>query len=499
MSRTQNVVKMVFASAINQVIIMASGLILPPLLIRQYGSEVNGLVNSIKQILNYFQVVSVGIGAAGQVALYEPLAKKDQNRINRIMTELNSFLLKAGVVFCVLVGIIAVSLPLIRNDGISKHVIASIVLICGAGSFVEFTILTKYKILLTADQKQYIVSRVNTEGTVINAILSVIMIQLNVSIIFVQLIATLAYVVRMFLLVSNVKKLYPNINMKVHHDDKEIPNQRDAMLYKLTDIVINYTPMTIVMLICGFADVSVFTVYNLVFSAIVMVVHIFSNGFASSFGNQIVEKDFSALRSSYLGYNFGFRIMTYWLYASAAALIIPFVSVYIRNTDGVNYLIPSVGVCFALNGLFRAIRTPSITIVDAKGNYHENLTLNYVEAVLNVIISIVLTLHFGMIGVLIGGMISALFRSLCFIWSIDKKVIGISFSKDILLHIVSIIIAIITCVLFRSISASTVLNWLLIATFVSIVNGIVLIISNVVLDKQGFNEFAKRAIKLIKR
>ena len=499
MSRTQNVAKMVFASAINQAIIMISGLILPPLLIKHYGSEINGLVNSIKQILNYFQVVSVGIGAAGQVALYEPLAKKDQNKINRIMTELSLFLYKAGFLFCLLVGIVAISLPLIRNDGIPKRIIASIVLICGAGSFVEFTILTKYKILLTADQKQYIASKVNTEGTVINVILSVMMIYIGAPIIVVQLVATFAYVVRMILLVLTIKKLYPDLNMNVYHDEREIPNQKDALLYKLTDIIINYTPMTIVMLICGFNDVSIYTVYNLVFSAIVMIVHIFSNGFASAFGNQIAEGNYTALRSSYYGYNFGFRTLTYWLYASSAALIIPFVSIYIRNTDGVNYLMPAVGICFALNGLFRAIRTPSITIIDAKGNYKENLKLNYIEAGLNLTLSITLTLRFGMIGVLIGGLISALFRSVCFIWTIDKNVVGIPFSKDILLHAINTLIGIITCVLFRNLTASNVLDWLLIAIYVSFVNGVLLTTTNVVLDKQGFHEFIDRAKKLVNR
>ena len=82
MSRTKNIIKIIFASTINQIVVMASGFILPPLIISNYGSTINGLVNSIKQILNYFQVVSVGMGAAGQVALYEPLSKNDHKKIN---------------------------------------------------------------------------------------------------------------------------------------------------------------------------------------------------------------------------------------------------------------------------------------------------------------------------------------------------------------------------------------------------------------------------------
>ena len=329
MSRTRNVIKMVFASALNQIVVMISGLILPPLIISNYGSTINGLVNSIKQILNYFQVVSVGMGAAGQVALYEPLSKKDSKKINLIMSELTLFLNKMGAVFLCLVGIIAFVLPIIRNDGIPRLTIVLLVLICGTGSFIEFVLLTKYKILLTADQKQYISSRVNTQGTLINVILSVILIQFHASIICVQLVATFAYVVRICLMICTVKKLYPYLNLKCTIHKKIINNQTNALLYKLTDTIINYTPMTIIMVICGFKDVSVYTVYNQVFAAIVMMVNIFSNGFASAFGNQIAEKNYSALRQSYKGYQFVFRLISYWLYITAAILILPFVSVYI--------------------------------------------------------------------------------------------------------------------------------------------------------------------------
>lgn len=492
MSRTKNVIKMIFASGINQLIIVIAGLILPPLIISNYGSAVNGLVNSIKQILNYFSIFSVGLGAAGQVALYGPLAKKNQVRINQIMTELSVFLNKMGAVFCFLVGIIAFILPLIRDDGIPRSTIALIVLICGLGSLIEFSVLTKYKILLTADQKQYICSNVNTEGTLLNLVLSVILIGFHASIICVQLVATFAYVVRMCLIVYKIRKIYPFLDLHCETEKKLINNQKEALLYKFTDIISNYVPMTIVMFVCGFKDVSVYTVYNLVFSAIVMIVNIFSNGFSSAFGNQIAEKSYDALRKSYQAYNYAFRTMCFWFYTSAAILIVPFVSVYINNSDGVNYLLPNLGICFALNGLFRAIRTPAITIIDATGRYKENLVLNYCEAIINITISLGLTFKIGMLGVLVGGLISALFRSIFFIRKVNLEIVKISFIKEILLLEINIVIAMILYYVFSYYADENFFYWTMKAIGIACINGAVFILINTILDKKSYGELIKR-------
>ena len=90
MSRTKSALKIVLSSSINQFVIMIAGFIIPPLLISHYGSETNGLINSVKQMLNYFAVVSVGFGAASQVALYKPLTEKNWPLINKIMATLES-------------------------------------------------------------------------------------------------------------------------------------------------------------------------------------------------------------------------------------------------------------------------------------------------------------------------------------------------------------------------------------------------------------------------
>ena len=53
-----------------QIVAIICGFILPRLILRTYGSETNGLVNSIQSILNIITLMEMGVGAVVQSALY---------------------------------------------------------------------------------------------------------------------------------------------------------------------------------------------------------------------------------------------------------------------------------------------------------------------------------------------------------------------------------------------------------------------------------------------
>lgn len=500
MNRTKKALKIIFGSVMNQIAIVVIGLILPPLIIKNYGSATNGLINSVKQMLNYFTVFSVGLGAAGQIALYKPLAEGNEKMINKIMSELNTFFKKMSFVLCCVVLLIAVFFPMIRNDGISYETIFSIVLICGLGSIIEFLFLQKYKILLTADQKQYISSAVNTQGLFANLFFSIILIRIGVNIIIVQLMATLAYVLRACLMLRKIKKLYPFLNLDLKNNNKVIHNQKSALIYKLSDVIISYAPMTIITLMFGFEDASVYSVYNTIFLSIGMIVSIFSSGFSSLFGNMIVSKENDKLVSSFIGYNFGYRLVLFWLYSCAAILILPFVSIYIHNNDGVNYLIPSLGILFAVSGLFKNIRMPSYTIVDSYGKYtRRNILMNYIEVIINIVVAIIASLKFGIVGVLIGCAVSSIFRSIVYIYDVYSENLKISYISEFFKLMLNIALF---AVLYKYLyigSVDNVWQWIYSAIIVSLVCGFGYLILNVIIDKRGRKELFLRIKNLLPR
>lgn len=129
--RTKRVVLNLMSNVLLQVVAAVINFILPRLFMTTYGSATNGLVSSIKQFLSYLKIVEAGVGSASIVALYKPLAQRDKDQINGILSATNLFYRRSGYVFVGLVAILAICYPLIVGDEVNPRTAFYMVLILG--------------------------------------------------------------------------------------------------------------------------------------------------------------------------------------------------------------------------------------------------------------------------------------------------------------------------------------------------------------------------------
>ena len=79
MSKGKKILKIFGYGVISQVITLLLGIIIPKLMIVSYGSEVNGLLSSIRQVFVYVALLEAGIGTASLQALYAPIVLMTKN------------------------------------------------------------------------------------------------------------------------------------------------------------------------------------------------------------------------------------------------------------------------------------------------------------------------------------------------------------------------------------------------------------------------------------
>ena len=75
--RSKKALKNITFSLLLQFSTIICGFITPVLIISNYGSKINGLISSITQFLAYIVLLESGVGPVLKVALYKPLAKKN--------------------------------------------------------------------------------------------------------------------------------------------------------------------------------------------------------------------------------------------------------------------------------------------------------------------------------------------------------------------------------------------------------------------------------------
>lgn len=124
MGKGKRSLKIFIYGVISQVVTLVLGIVIPKLLIVGYGSEVNGLLSSVRQIFVYVALLEAGIGTAALQALYEPVAKEDRKRTSEIMAATDRYYRRTGILYGLSILIISFVYPLVVKSGLSFPIVA---------------------------------------------------------------------------------------------------------------------------------------------------------------------------------------------------------------------------------------------------------------------------------------------------------------------------------------------------------------------------------------
>ena len=103
------------------------GLLLPRLYLTSFGSELNGLDSTIKQIFSCLTLLEAGVGLASQQAYYLPVAVGDGKAINGIFSATHHYYRRTGIVYLLVTVVFALLYPLCINTVLSYGTVSLIV------------------------------------------------------------------------------------------------------------------------------------------------------------------------------------------------------------------------------------------------------------------------------------------------------------------------------------------------------------------------------------
>ena len=235
MSRTRAAMKNTLATGAYQLTAMLLGFVTPRLMMAYYGSEVNGLVASITEFIGYFKLVEAGLAAAAIYGLYKPLSENDHGQISAIVSAARQFYQKSGFLFAALTLAFSAVYPLVVPiTSLSRLSVGLLVAIMGLSGTLEFFTLSRYRVLLTADQKTFVVSWASMVSLLMQTAVIVGLSLVRADILLLRLLAGLTILVRSILLYAYVRRHYPYVNYKAKPDKAPLGRRWDALYQQLT-------------------------------------------------------------------------------------------------------------------------------------------------------------------------------------------------------------------------------------------------------------------------
>ena len=141
---------------IYQILAVLVGLVLPRLILNEYGSQVNGLVYSISQMLSVVSYFDFGISAVAQAALYGPIKKRNNNQISLIYCAIEKYFRIITYFLLGYVFVLCIYYSVSQNDSYSMVYTSTLVLAISVSTIGQYLWGVSNQVLLAADQKIYL-------------------------------------------------------------------------------------------------------------------------------------------------------------------------------------------------------------------------------------------------------------------------------------------------------------------------------------------------------
>ena len=488
--------KIVFASALPQIMNIISNLILPSLIIAKFGSEINGLVTSTKTIISYISIVGAGIATATTQALYDPVARKDILRIKGMLHAASDMFNRFGIVYCIIAGIVAFIFPFSLNTTIEYFTIVILMIVMSVSGASEFFAIGRCRSLLYANQKTYVCTIIQAISIAGSLLLALVMLKLNANIVLVQFSISFVYVIRAFFLTGYVKKNYPELSdyKKVPPIKAAVEKRKDAMIHQLSGLAVTGSQTMILTVVVGLQAASIYSVYNIVFSGLQSICANLSTAVTPFIGRELALKNKSRMLMMYDYIEFAFFNLVSFIYSVAMLMIVPFVSIYTKHAD-ISYIYLSFATIFVYASAFYILKMPSNSLINISGQFKETRWRAIFEGILTVGGGILLTMLVGLNGVVIVTAIALSWRCIDTIIYTNRNVLHCGNFKSIFRLIrVVILLSVMAIVQIRfSINVSNYFSWAKWACFTSVIVLGILLVNAIIFDMSTF----KGVVRLI--
>lgn len=480
-------------SLILQILTLINGFIIPKLILSYFGSEVNGLVSSLTKFLSYVALLEGGITGVVMASLYKPLAFKDDKKISSIINATISFYKKIAYIFIIYTIGLALIYPILFKANFSYSYVFWLTIILSITSFVQYNFSLTMRTLLNADKRVYIVSITQSILLIINILLSLISLKIYPNIHVFKLVSAVIFAIQPLVFNLYVKKHY-NVDKSQKADKSLLKSRWDGFSVNIAAFIHTNTDVLLLSIFTNMTTVSIYSVYALVGSGLRTILQFLSNGIKPTIGQLYAKGNLCELNKKLDIYEYIIFMFVFLLFPVACLLLCPFVMIYTKNITDANYYQPVFGIVLMVAEGLNLIKNAHLDLAYAANKFKEIKIPCYIEAMINIVISLILIKPLGLVGIAVGTLIAMIYRMIFHVWYTNKKLIARPLSlfyKKLFNFGFSSAIGIVICVTLISTVDYNIISWIWHGVVYIIIFAILYFINSII--------FYKDELRMIKK
>lgn len=373
------------------------------------GADFIGLTGTLQNILGLLNLAELGIGSAVSFVLYKPLREGNKQAISEIVSVFGYYYRKIGSIVLGIAVLVSLFFPFIFTDSVFDNSLIyfafyAFLLSSLIGYFINFR-----QILLTADQKKYVVTAYFQTANIVK-----IFIQMAVAIyatnlylwVAIELSFGLFYAV---ILNWKIRQHYPWLEATVDKGNQErrnypaiITKTKQVFIHKFKDFLLSQSDQILIFAFVSLKMVAYYGNYVMVVSKVTMLFSTTMDGMFASVGNLIAENDKQKIQKVFwelvcLRFFIG-GVVVFCVYH----LMEPFIILWL----GPQYILEPTVLILLMVSTFIMLTRGAVDMFNAGYGNFGDLWAAWVEGGICLLVTILVASQWGLVGILIGKIVS---------------------------------------------------------------------------------------------
>lgn len=369
------------------------------------GASFIGLTGTLGNLLGYLNLAELGVGAAIAFNLYKPIQQRNRQQIIDLISLFGYYYRNIGLVVLSAGVILSAFIPLIFKSsdfpfGVIYFAFYSFLASSLIGYFINYR-----QILLSADQKNYIVASYFQTANIVKTL-----IQLCVAYYYTNLYAWIAIELSFVILYSiilnwKINQVYPWLKCSIKTgkaQSSKYPNilksTKQVFVHKIKDFILQQSDQLFIFAFVSLKMVAYYGNYVLIIGKLTSLFSTVLDSVGASVGNLVAENN----KPKMMGVFWELMALRYFIAGlicfSLYHLITPFITLWL----GSEYILSQTVLVLLLINLFVSLSRGTVDNFNFAYGHYSDVWSAWTEGIINVTVTIICGYYWGIPGILLG-------------------------------------------------------------------------------------------------
>ena len=381
------------------------------------GAEFIGLTGMLMNIMSFLSVAELGIGTSIVYFLYKPLQEDNHEKINEVMSMLAFLYRCIGGIIGLGGFIVSLFFPWWFGNLSTGLFLVYFAFYSFLASSMAGYIFNYKQLLVSANQKQYLVNAYFQTIGIVQSLVQILLAYYYRNLYLWVAVGLIFTIIGVIIFNIRIKQLYPWLDISLSEGRKNLKKYpevlkktRQIFVQKIKDFILYRSDEILVGIFVSVVQVAFYGNYTIITSKLNFLVNILSDGMNAGVGNLIAEgNDKNTMK-------------VFWELTAVRFLIVGiiifglllFLQPFIVCWFGPQYRLSDLIVYLLIFNIFIFLSRGVVEIFISAHGLFSDVWAAWTELALNITITLCLAPFYGIVGILLGKIISVFF--IAFFW-----------------------------------------------------------------------------------